>query len=54
MPPDLHILPLNDLREHEESPTCWCAPGLEREDDTILIIHHAADGRELVEQHGLQ
>lgn len=54
MPADLHILPIADLREHEESRTCWCDPKLEREEDTVLVIHHALDGRELVEQHGLQ
>jgi hypothetical protein len=53
-PPDLHILPIADLREHRESRDCWCDPALEQEQDTVLVIHQSADGRELVEQHGLQ
>lgn len=38
-----HVIPLNDLKEHEEEgEDCWCHP--EVRDD--LIIHNSADGRE--------
>ena len=37
-----HILPINDLREHEESESCWCKP----EVDEGVIIHNSMDGRE--------
>ena len=44
----LHVIPLNDLREHEVKVGCWCHP---TEDDTTpdLWIHHALDGRERYE-----
>jgi len=55
-----HLLPIDDLREHQESEQCWCQPqvqvfrktGLVRQ--ARLITHNALDGRELVELHGLQ
>jgi hypothetical protein len=56
---DIHVLPLNDLREHVEVRTCWCAPGLEqvRHEDgrkaCVLVRHNSMDGRELVERHGV-
>lgn len=42
-----HVLPLNDLRPHEELTTCWCGP-VEYEPGTWG--HYALDQRELVEQ----
>ena len=55
-PPDTHVMPIDDLREHDETRTCWCGPRLETADDleTTIVVHHALDGRELIEQHGLQ
>ena len=48
--PDIHVLPVNDLREHVESEDCWCHPRIERVgDDGWLVVHNSADGRELVE-----
>lgn len=41
-----HIWPLNDLREHQLSAQCWCKPY----QDTLLVIHNAADGREFFEE----
>jgi hypothetical protein len=48
---DVHVLPVNDLREHEESRDCWCEPRVEADSDwtAALIVHHSLDGRELVE-----
>ncbi|MDB5848251.1 MAG: hypothetical protein JWP29_2003 [Rhodoferax sp.] len=37
-----HVYPLNDLREHEISSTCWCKP---TEDDGVMV-HHSMDRRE--------
>ena len=59
---DVHITPINDLREHEYTTTCWCQPSVEEPLCVKwkpltwgrLVIHHSADGRELVEQHGIQ
>lgn len=59
LPPDIHITPINDLREHLDSRDCWCKPRIEIEEDfltdekKVLVIHHSLDGRELVEQHGV-
>jgi hypothetical protein len=44
----VHVIPLNDLREHAENPYCWCKP--ERcLDEERIIVHNAADGREKFE-----
>ena len=52
---DVHVMPENDLREHEQTRTCWCQPQLTQEPGAdVVVIHHSADGRELVEEHGLQ
>lgn len=54
---DVHVLPEKDLHDHVESRACWCRPRVERVDGNPkharLIVHHAADGRELVERHGV-
>lgn len=53
----VHVLPIDDLREHEETRACWCHPTLEEVDgdpDAVVVVHNSADGRELVEEHGLQ
>lgn len=50
----VHVLPVNDLREHVESEACWCAPSVERVGQGTLVTHNSMDGRELVERHGLQ
>lgn len=54
MNPDIHVLPVHDLREHVKSRDCWCAPDLQRESGTVIVVHRSADGRELIERHGLQ
>lgn len=41
----LHVVPLDDFREHAVSRDCWCCP-TEDEEDPFLIIHHSMDGRE--------
>jgi hypothetical protein len=42
----LHIIPINDLQEHEEASTCDCCPSAEIIDGDMIIIHNAYDGRE--------
>jgi hypothetical protein len=44
----LHVMPVNDLREHEMATTCWCLPRVEWHEEA-LVIHNSADGRELTE-----
>lgn len=41
-----HVIPLDDLRPHEEAPTCWCGPA----DDDGVTVHHSIDGREFYER----
>lgn len=45
----LHVMPLNDLREHELNRSCWCRPTYDEEDN--LIIHNSLDCREQFERH---
>ena len=46
-PEDIHVYPLNDLREHiTDGPGCPCNPDVKIEGATIIYIHHAWDGRE--------
>jgi len=34
---DQHVVPLDDLREHEACPECWCGP---REDSDGVWVHN--------------
>jgi hypothetical protein len=52
--PPIHVVPIDDIREHEEHEACWCAPRVESEGYGVVIIHNSMDGRELVERHGVQ
>ena len=46
----IHVLPINDLIEHEETSTCPCRPKVEMENGEMIVIHNAMDNREIVEQ----
>lgn len=39
------VIPLDDMREHDEGSTCWCGPT----DDDGVMVHHSLDGREAYE-----
>ena len=41
-----HAIPLDDLREHKETPDCWCGP----DDEDGVWVHHSLDRRELFER----
>lgn len=41
----VHVVPLNDLREHDLNGSCWCKPTK----DEGVWVHHAMDGREAFE-----
>jgi hypothetical protein len=47
----LHIVPENDLREHDCTPDCWCRPTFDQGelDENDLYIHNSMDGREAFE-----
>jgi hypothetical protein len=51
----LHIVPIADLHRHQLARSCWCEPFRQRGNGTTpIVIHNSADGRELIERHGLQ
>lgn len=43
----IHVLPANDLREHEKDATCWCEPRVDEE--LNIVTHISADNREAFE-----
>lgn len=44
-----HVLPTNDIEQHEESTTCKCEPRVEHINGNMVIIHNSFDGREGLE-----
>lgn len=48
MTDDMHVVPLNDLRDHEAEETCWCRPT----EDEGVWVHHSLDGRERTLEKG--
>ena len=46
---DVHVLPLNDIKEHTESTKCHCKPRIEVVGANLIIIHNAFDHREIIE-----
>jgi hypothetical protein len=49
-PNNIHVIPLNDIREHWALPECWCKPTLDDEYAGTVYVHHSADGREDFEE----
>jgi hypothetical protein len=43
----IHVLPVNDLIDHEDSGDCVCGPDTEFTEGGAVITHHSLDGREL-------
>ena len=44
--PQWHVVPVGDLKEHDNSPDCWCRPWLDPCADGMLYVHNSLDGRE--------
>jgi hypothetical protein len=44
-----HIIPINDLKDHEDSSMCNCHPQVSIEEGDIFIVHNSYDHRELRE-----
>ena len=45
-----HVLPINDIKPHEEEGTqCSCKPRLEIHNGEMIVIHNSFDHREAVE-----
>jgi hypothetical protein len=51
MPTDenIHVIPLNDLREHDDSVLCWCSPKQDILEPSVWV-HSSADRREVHEK----
>lgn len=49
----INVIPLDDQIEHIEDTTCPCGPAIQHENGSIIVVHNAADSRELYEQLGL-
>lgn len=47
---EIHVLPVNDLREHEASAFCFCKPKRDTERPEVYI-HNALDRREFYENN---
>ena len=45
-----HVIPLNDLKDHDETETCWCRPDVQYVGVGTVVLHHAMDERESYEQ----
>jgi len=57
--PHVHVLPLDDTREHVERADCWCGPKVEKVETNTggwgyVVTHKSADGRELLEPGRIQ
>ena len=42
-----HVIPVNDMYEHELMPNCWCKPKIYKLD--FIAVHNSADEREKFE-----
>jgi len=49
----IHVVPLNDLREHVAQINCWCHPTPDDAEPQV-ILHHALDQREKYESGELR
>lgn len=48
-----HVMPIDDLREHCDSPECWCLP-TQDDEESELYVHHSMDRREAYETGDLK
>ena len=46
----LHVMPIDDLKEHHMKYFCGCEPRLIYESGTIIVVHNSYDGREAIEE----
>jgi len=48
----IHVLPVNDLKEHTETDDCACHPRIEYVggEGGKVVVHNSYDGREVYEQ----
>lgn len=53
MSEDIHVMPIEDLREHVSLRCCWCMPTQDDEEPN-LWVHHSLDQREKYENGELR
>lgn len=47
----VHVVPINDLKPHDDSIACACNPRLEFvEGGSTVVVHNSYDGREIFER----
>jgi nicotinamide mononucleotide adenylyltransferase len=46
---NVHVIPVEDLREHDVSVKCWCKPTPDDEEPWVWV-HHSMDKREEYEE----
>jgi len=49
---ETHVVPMNDLRDHDFAGACWCSP-LRDERATAQWVHNSMDRRELTIEAGI-
>ncbi len=50
----IQIIPNNDIKRHTEDTTCDCMPNVLFENGEMIVVHHAFDGREDIEEGGME
>lgn len=48
-----HVIPVNDLRPHDESVKCWCHPKEDFE-GVGVVVHNSLDRREFYESGAIR
>jgi len=46
--PKVHVMPVDDWKEHLDNEECWCHPTASIDEEDV-IIHNSLDGREVQE-----
>jgi hypothetical protein len=46
----IHVLPINDLKEHTEDSTCECNPSVTIQHGEMIICHKSFDKRKIIEE----
>lgn len=46
----INIIPIDDLKEHTENNSCACSPSIIFENEEMIVIHNAYDGRQFKEE----
>jgi hypothetical protein len=46
----IHVLPVDDLKEHIETDDCECHPKIKYVEGGKIVVHNSYDGREFMEK----